>query len=61
MDELMGFLSEITLTKDEVLDVVTGCDEMMEQAEASGALEIVFAAEGIKRLVLGRLMGDDTP
>lgn len=59
MDELMGFLAEISLTKDEVLDLVTGCDEIMEQVGASGALETAFAAEGIKRLLLGRLMGLD--
>lgn len=61
MDELTGFRPEITITKDEALDVVASCDEIMEQAEAAGALEIVFAAEGIKRLLLGRLMGADGP
>ncbi len=59
MDELVEFVAEITLTKAEVLDVVTSCDEIAEQAEALGALEAVFGAEGIKRLLLGRLMGDD--
>ena len=59
MDELMGFLPEITLTTDEVLDLVTSCDEIMEQAGAFGALETAFAAEGMKRLLLGRLMGLD--
>ncbi|MDQ6798433.1 MAG: hypothetical protein M3011_10540 [Actinomycetota bacterium] len=59
MDELVRFLPEITLTKAEVLDVVTSCDEIMEQAEAAGAMEAGFAAEGIKRLLFGRLMGDD--
>lgn len=55
----MGFLPEVTLSKDEVLDVVTSCDEIMEQAEALGVVEAAFAAEGIKRLLLGRLMGLD--
>ena len=61
MEEMKGFRPGITLDKDEVLDVVASCDEIMEQADAAGALEIVFAAEGIKRVLLGRLMGLDGP
>jgi len=59
VDELVHFLPEITLKKAEVLDVVTSCDEILEQADGLGAVEIAFGAEGIKRLLLGRLMGDD--
>jgi len=58
-DRLVGFVPEITLTKAEVLDVVTTLDEIAEQAETLGALETVFGADGIKRLLLGRLMGAD--
>ena len=60
MEEMKGFRPGITLDKDEVLDVVASCDEIMEQGDELGAVEIVFAAEGIKRLLLGRLMGGES-
>ena len=51
------FLPEITLTKDEVLDLVADADTIVNRAEELGALEIAVAGEGIRRLLLGRLMG----
>ena len=51
------FRPEITLTKDEVLDLVAEADTVVADAEAIGAVEIALAAEGIKRRLLGRLMG----
>ena len=51
------FLQEITLTKDEVLDLVADADAIVNRAEELGALEIAVGGEGIRRLLLGRLMG----
>ena len=55
--EPVSFLPEITLTKDEVLDLVAEADNVVADAETIGAVEIALAAEGIKRRLLGRLMG----
>ena len=52
------FQPEITFSKDEALDLVAGCDEVLSFAEASGELELAFTVEGMRRLVLGRLLGD---
>ena len=51
------FRTEITLGKDEVLDLVADADMIVSDAEALGAVEMALAAEGIKRRLLGRLMG----
>ena len=51
------FRTEITLGKDEVLDLVADADMIVSDAEALGAVEIALAGEGIKRRLLGRLMG----
>ncbi len=51
------FRPEITLNKDEVLDLVADADTIVSDAKALGAVEIALAAEGIKRRLLGRLMG----
>ena len=37
---------------------MAGCDEMVAFAEAAGELELAFTVEGMRRLVLGRLLGD---
>ncbi len=58
MDEPVEFASEITLTKDEVLDVVARCEEVVGMAEQTAAVEIGFAVEGVRRFLLGRLMGE---
>lgn len=58
MAEPVGFRGEITLTKDEVLDVVARCHDALTLADESGQLEIGFAVEGIRRFLLGRLMGE---
>ena len=58
MTEPVEFRAEITLTKDEVLDVVGRCHEVLSLAEESGQVEISFAVEGVRRLLLGRLMGE---
>lgn len=53
----VSFLPEITLTKHEVLDLVADADAIVSRAEELGAMEIAVAADGIRRLLLGRLMG----
>ncbi len=40
-----------------MLDLVADADTIVSDAEALGAVEIALAAEGIKRRLLGRLMG----
>ena len=57
VSEPVHFLPEITLSKSVVLDVAAECDVIVDEAETLGAVGIAVAAEGIKRLVLGRLMG----
>ena len=56
MVDPVEFRPEITLSKDEALDLVAGCDEVVAFAEAAGALELAFTVEGMRRLVLGRLL-----
>lgn len=58
MAEPVEFRGEITLTKDEVLDVVARCHDVLTLADESGQFEISFAVEGIRRFLLGRLMGE---
>ncbi len=48
----------IHLSRDEVLDVVARCDEVVDQAEAVGELSIAFAVDSVRQLLLGRLMGE---
>lgn len=57
MVEPVEFRPEITLTRDEVLEVIARCEEVVEQAEAAGHAEIGFAIEGVRRFLLGRLTG----
>ncbi len=58
MDEPVEFASEITLSKDEVLDLVARCEEVVGMAERTGGVEIGFAVEGVRRFLLGRLLGE---
>ncbi len=58
MVEPVGFGVEIMLGKAEVLDHVAQCEEAVELAEAAGQAEIAFQIEGVRRVLLGRLMGD---
>ena len=39
-------------------DVVGRCHEVLALAEDSGQVEISFAVEGVRRFLLGRLMGE---
>ncbi len=50
------FLPEITLSRDEALDVIARC-EAAAAAETAGAVEVAFAVEGVARFLLGRLTG----
>ena len=59
MAEPVEFRPEITLTRDEVLEVVARCEEVVEQAVAAEHAEIGFAIEGVRRFLLGRLTGAD--
>jgi hypothetical protein len=38
--------------------VVARCDEVVELAEDAGQVEIGFAIEGVRRFLLGRLLGE---
>jgi hypothetical protein len=58
MVERAEFRSEITLSRDEVFDVVARCDEVVTYAAAEGELGIAFAADSVRKLLLGRLMGE---
>ena len=58
MAERAEFRNEITLSRDEVFDVVARCDEVVTYAEAEGELGIAFAADSVRKLLLGRLMGE---
>ncbi len=58
MVDPVEFRPEITLSKEEALDLVAGCDEVVAFTEAVGALELAFTVEGMRRLVLGRLLGE---
>ncbi len=57
----VSFLPEITLAKHEVLDLVADADAIVSRTEAVGAMEIAVVADGIRRLLLGRLMGAEEP
>ncbi len=58
MAEWPNFRSDITLSRDEVFDVVASCDEVVGQAEAIGEMSIAFAVDAVRKLLLGRLMGE---
>ncbi len=58
MAERPDFGEGIHLSRDEVLDVVARCDEVVDQAEAVGELSIAFAVDSVRQLLLGRLMGE---
>jgi hypothetical protein len=58
MAERAEFRSEITLSRDEVFDVVARCDEVVTYAEGAGELGVAFAADSVRKLLLGRLMGE---
>ena len=58
MAERADFRNEITLSRDEVLDVVASCDEVVVHAEAIGEVGVAFAVDAVRKLLLGRLMGE---
>jgi len=57
MAEPVEFGVEITLDRGEVFDVVARCEEVVELAEATSQPEIAFLVEGVRRFLLGRLIG----
>lgn len=57
MAEPVEFVVEITLDRGEVFDVVARCEEVVELAEAGAQPEIAFMVEGVRRFLLGRLIG----
>lgn len=61
MWEPVRFEAEVTLTKHDVFDVVARCEAAMERAEATGEAELAFLIEGLRRFLLGRLIGDAAP
>ena len=58
MGERPEFRTEITLSRDEVLDVLASCDEVVGHAEAAGELSIAFAVDAVRKFLPGRLMGE---
>ena len=46
-----------TTGRGEVFDVVARCEEAVDLAEAAAQPEIAFPLEGVRRVLLGRLMG----
>ncbi len=58
MTDPVRFPDEITLTKDEALDLVAACDELLDFAEGVGELGVAFTVEGMRRLLLARLLGE---
>ncbi|MDQ6727086.1 MAG: hypothetical protein M3066_13095 [Actinomycetota bacterium] len=48
---------EITLDRGEVRGVVARCEEVVELAEAAAQPEIAFLVEGVRRFLVGRLIG----
>jgi hypothetical protein len=55
--EPVEFGIEVTLDRGEVFDVVARCEEVVELAEAASQPEIAFLVEGVRRFLLGRLIG----
>ncbi|MEA2825724.1 MAG: hypothetical protein QOG43_163 [Actinomycetota bacterium] len=58
MGDRAGFADEITLSRLEVFDVVARCDEVVERAGEIGELGLAFAIDSVRRLLMGRLMGE---
>ena len=48
MWEPVRFEAEVTLTKYDVFDVIAGCEEAIERAEAEGEAELAFLIEGLR-------------
>ena len=57
MDERAQFRDEITLSRDEVLDVVARCEEVVIYAEGIGEVSVALSIESVRRFLLGRLHG----
>lgn len=57
MDERVQFRAEITLSRDEVLDVVARCEEVVIYAEAIGEVSVAVSVESVRCFLLGRLQG----
>ena len=52
------FAEGICLSRQEVFDVVARCDEVIGHAETIGEASIAFAVDAVRKLLLGRLMGE---
>ena len=52
------FRTQITLSREEIFDVVASCDEVVGHAEDVGEMSIAFTVDATRRLLLGRLMGE---
>lgn len=57
MPEPVEFGAQITLERRMVFDLVARCEEAVELAEAADEPELAFLIEGLRRFLLGRLMG----
>jgi hypothetical protein len=58
MAERAEFADGIGLSREEVLDVVARCDEVVAHAEVVGEMSIAFAVDAVRKLLPGRLMGE---
>ena len=57
MGERAELRDEITLSRDEALDVVARCEEVVIYAEQVGEMSVAAAVESVRRFLLGRLQG----
>lgn len=57
MDERAEFRDEVTLSRNEVLDVVARCEEVAIYAEGIGEVSVAVSIDSVRRFLLGRLQG----
>lgn len=57
MDEQAGFRDGITLSREDVFDVVARCEEVVGYAEGVGELSVAAMVESVRVFLLGRLQG----
>ncbi len=57
MDERAELRAEISLSREEVLDVVARCEEVVIYAEGIGEVSVAASVESVRCFLLGRLQG----
>jgi uncharacterized protein Yka (UPF0111/DUF47 family) len=58
MAQRAEFRTQITLSREEIFDLVASCDEVVGHAEDVGEMSIAFEVDATGRFLLGRLMGE---